>query len=244
MSYQPGDAHYDLGNPPTEDPFVQGYAISLTELLLHFHDFKLSRNGTFYATERDFKFGGRLRADARSLAQDIASTSNRAPLLARRFGTFAKAARSNGFIEGLVAEDYNFEVGTWIGATLEQGVWYEMSAPLSWQLAPAVFIMHKIEFAFTRQVPCSDDSTDASCVEIVLRATIDPSALRATVDKLGAQVWSATYMRLVTDPATLHSYSREMRHYSYWFLARGASAHPLVESEKSVVRFSSIANTQ
>jgi tetratricopeptide (TPR) repeat protein len=67
VSYQPGDAHYDLGNPPSEDPFVQGSAISLTELLLHFHDFKLSRDGSFYATERDFKFGRRLRADARDL---------------------------------------------------------------------------------------------------------------------------------------------------------------------------------
>jgi hypothetical protein len=246
VSYQSGDAHYDLGNPPSEDPFVQGFALSLTGMLMHFHDFFLSRNGSFYTNTGDLKFDARVRADARTLVQDIASTSNRAPLLARRVGSIVKAALWPDFIESLVAEDYNLEAGTWIGATLEQGVWYEMSAPLSWQIAPTVFMMHKIEFAYTRQVSCGDDSTNTSCVEIVLRATLDLLALEAAIDKLRReehlapeqvpQIWSATYMRLVTDPDTLQTYSRETRRYSYWSSGKAGPNQSLIECEKTRMR--------
>jgi len=80
--------------------------------------------------------------------------------------------------EALVAEAYGIETGTWIGASLDQGVWYDMSMPLSLPLAPGLFLTHQIEFAFTRQVPCMADSTDEACVEIVLRATPDPAELK------------------------------------------------------------------
>jgi len=117
--------------------------------------------------------------------------------------------------EALVAEAYGIETGTWIGASLDQGVWYDMSMPLSLPLAPGLFLTHQIEFAFTRQVPCMADSTDEACVEIVLRATPDPAELKRLLlhvaqragvgHKETFQVSAATYLRLVTDPMTLQS---------------------------------------
>ena len=86
--------------------------------------------------------------------------------------------------------------------------------------------MHQIEFAFTRQVPCTADSTDEACVEIVLRATPDPEELKKLLMnvslKMGLghkgdlQLSSATYMRLVTEPKTLQFYESDMRRYAYW----------------------------
>jgi hypothetical protein len=36
-----------------------------------------------------------------------------------------------GMLEAQTIENYQLETAMWIGATLEQGVWYEISAPLS-----------------------------------------------------------------------------------------------------------------
>jgi tetratricopeptide (TPR) repeat protein len=233
VSYDPSEAHYDLGNPPSQDPFVQGFAISLAGMLLQFHDFGVARNGQFEMSKGTFKFRARVRAEGKSLAKDIDSASNHAPLLARRVSTAINAALSLDFIEPRVAEDYNLETGTWIGATLEQGVWYEMAAPLSWQLAPTVFVSHKIEFAYTRQVPCEASSTESKCVEIILHATLDPSAVHLPPAEV-TQMWSAMHMRLVTDPTTLQSYSCEIRRYAYWFAGKAGGNRPLLESEKTL----------
>jgi tetratricopeptide (TPR) repeat protein len=233
VSYDPGEAHYDIGNAPSQDPFVQGFVISLAGMLLNFHDFAVARNGEFEMSKGTFKFRARVRAEGKGLASEIDSASNHAPLLARRVGTAIDAALSLDFIEPRVAEDYNLETGTWIGATLEQGVWYEMAAPLSWQLAPTVFVNHKIEFAYTRQVPCDASSTESTCVEIILHATLDPSALRLPPGAV-RQIWSAMHMRLVTDPKTLQSYSCEIRRYAYWLPGNTGTNHPLIESEKTL----------
>lgn len=52
-------------------------------------------------------------------------------------------------------EDYDFQTGVWIGATLEQGVWYNMSVPLTLPGARQLVLPHDVEFAYTRDVPCT-----------------------------------------------------------------------------------------
>src|SRR6185437_3834351 len=111
-----------------------------------------------------------------------------------------------GVIEEKAAEDYSFETGTWIDATLEQGVWYRMSAPLTVPGTIPAVMDHDVEFVYTRQVPCDADSTDRSCVELVVRANPEADALQSFIDDLGdtatgrrlpnAHFWSATYMRI------------------------------------------------
>ena len=126
-------------------------------------------------------------------------------------------------IEEKAAEDYGFETGIWIDATLEQGVWYRMSTPLTVPGTIPAVMDHDVEFAYTRQVPCDADSTDPSCVEIVVRASPEADALQSFVDDLNetatgrhlskAHYWGATYMRIVTDPKTLLIHVRDVRNY-------------------------------
>src|SRR4029077_45935 len=87
------------------------------------------------------------------------------------------ARQSPGIVADLVAEGYNFETGTWIGATLDQGVWYNMTASLSLPLEPQAFVKYAIEFAYTRPIRCTDDSAETDCIEMVLHATPDPAVL-------------------------------------------------------------------
>jgi len=156
--------------------------------------------------------------------------------------------------EALVAEAYGIETGTWIGASLDQGVWYDMSMPLSLPLAPGLFLTHQIEFAFTRQVPCMADSTDEACVEIVLRATPDPAELKRLLlhvaqragvgHKETFQVSAATYLRLVTDPMTLQSYDRDIRRYAYGTAVEGKFDSPVMEYERTHAISGPIARTE
>jgi hypothetical protein len=118
-----------------------------------------------------------------------------------------------------------------------------MSAPLSLPVAPSIFVMHRIEFAFTRQVPCMADSTDESCVEIVLRATPDPNELKKLLMNLSRQVGlsheeslqlsSAIYMRLVTEPETLQFHESDVRRYAYWTTKGKILHHPVIEYEST-----------
>jgi tetratricopeptide (TPR) repeat protein len=240
VSYQPGDAHYDLGTPPHEDPAARGFANYLVRMLIQFHDFSVARNGDFNETDGAFKFGGRVRADAKGLIRDLASSGGRSPLT-RSFDHAVDAALLPDASEAAVAEDYNLQTGTWIGATLEQGVWYDMTVPLSLPLAQNFFVMHKIQFAYTRPVPCTAESADLACAEIVLRATPDPTLLKTILETLARKsrlpqgqiprLWSVTYVRLVTDPATLQPYALDSRHHSYWSI--GAPNKSLTESDKT-----------
>jgi hypothetical protein len=162
--------------------------------------------------------------------------------------------RSQDVSEALTAEDYNLESGTWIGATLEQGVWYNMAAELSLPLEPRFFIAHKIEFAYTRELPCTSDSTGSSCIEIVIHAAPDPAVLKAILDGYARtshlprgqvpKLWSVTHMRLIVDPATLTAYRREMRRHSYWSTGATGPNHSLIESEKTVYTNGAVRRVQ
>jgi hypothetical protein len=243
VSYQPGDTRFDLGAPPGEEPSTQAFANSVSRMLLQFHDFSLARNGDFIGSKRAFKFGARVRADTKALIRDLGPISGRKSLT-RGIDKALEGALSSGATQDAVAEDYNLQTGTWIGATLEQGVWYDMAVPLSMPIAQNFFVMHKIQFAYTRSVPCTADSAEAACAEIVLRATPDPAVLQTMLETLARKsqpgslqmprLWSVTYLRLVTDPATLQPYGLDTRHHSYWSTGAKGPNESLTESDRTV----------
>jgi hypothetical protein len=242
VSYTQADPRFDLSSVPNADPALLGFGLSLSGMLLHFHDLSVAHNGDFNEGEHDFRFATRVRADAKALGRDLLARGDGAKRLAREINQTSATLQK---AEGLIAEDYNLETGTWIGSILEQGVWYEMEAPLSLSIAPQVFLAHKIQFAFTRQVPCKADSAERKCVEIVMRARPDPTALTTLLGKLSRasrlprsqspQLWSVIYMRLVTDPSSLQAYSREIRRHVYWTIGTPGPDDSLIESEKTVL---------
>jgi hypothetical protein len=123
----------------------------------------------------------------------------------------------------------------WIGATLTQGTWYELSAPLPLPGfgAPQAVVEFRIEFAFTRMVPCSGTAKGETCAELVLHATPDQGALaQVTADAGLATYIGSIDARIVTDPATLLPYSRE--ELVTWYLAGGGGRAPFLGSEHLV----------
>jgi len=250
VSYELHDPQFKFDELPSDERLEPASANSLARVLLHFHDFRLNRNGDFDQSKGDFKFDLHARAAAKALASDLGSQDpdpkrGQSTQWARQLGAAVRDALFPDAIEAQIAEDYNLETGTWIGATLEQGVWYDMTAALFLPLAPQVFLTHKIQFTYSRPVPCLPDSSELSCIEIVLRAVPDPIVLKANLDALTRRahlargqvprLWSATTMRLVTDPATLWTYSRETRWHAYWSNGTSGPDQSLIESEKTIV---------
>jgi hypothetical protein len=218
---------------------------------LQFHDFNLARGGNFAQSTAAHKFYSNMRSGAKAVTEFLAQ-NNASARLTRQIRD--ESENYGNSIEALVAEAYSIETGTWIGASLDQGVWYDMRGPLSLPLAPGLFVTHQIEFAFTRQVPCTADSSDEACVEIVLRATPDPEDLKRLLvnvsetmnlsHNVALQLSSATYMRLVTDPRTLQFYESDIRRLSYWTIKGAKDDHPMIETERTHAISGPIARTE
>jgi hypothetical protein len=251
VSFEPRGTHYEISNWPNDESLVQGIVGPLTRMALQFHDFTVGQTGDFAQSNAANKFESSLRSDVKAVTEFLAQNNASAPLtqqIRMESGKYGNSKYGDS-VEALVAETYNIETGTWIGASLDQGVWYEMSMPLSLPLAPGLVVTHQIEFAFTRRVPCMADSTDEACIEIVVRATPDPEELRSRLmslsqmmrlsqntvlgEKVALQLSSATYMRLVTEPTTLQFFETDMRRYGYWTNTGTKSDYPVMVYERT-----------
>ena len=248
VSHQLGAPQFKFDGLPAGEHLTQPLANSLARMLLHFHDFRLKRNGDFEESKDDYRFESRTRADAEALARDVSalgpgSKGEGSTPLARRL----EAVLRDELLptaEARTAEDYSLETGTWIGATLEQGVWYDMTAGLFLPLAPRLFVTYKMQFTYSRAIPCLPDAAELACVEIVLRAIPDPDVLKADLDAMARsspvarghvrRLWSVTTMRLVMDPATQWPYSRETRWRGYWSNGISGPDQSLFETGKTI----------
>lgn len=244
VSDEPGTVDFNFTDWPDKPVALHELVLSFERSLQQVPDFQVNKRGDFQWALGAQSLAWKLSTATRALFvhYDLSEpASSRVPESVARAVALAFAPQ---VIELRAAEDYNFETGAWIGATLEQGVWYKMSAPLALPGLVQVVLPHNVEFAYTHQVPCTADSTDRSCVEIVIRATPREDALQgfneswtATL-KLShgrtAQYWSATYMRIVTDPNTLMTYIRDVRRY--WHICDGGNGPDDVadESERLV----------
>ena len=128
--------------------------------------------------------------------------------------------------------DYDLDTAIWIAATLEQGEWYSMTAPLPLPGAPSIVVPHDVEFAYTRAVPCTAAASDQECVEIIVRGSPQPHAVDSlTKGEFHGRIidyWGATDVRLVTNPHRLMPTVRDVKRY--WHAAFGDTKPADVES--------------
>jgi hypothetical protein len=199
--------------PPAPFPAV-GFKVSGTGDFQDVTDSKAFATRLTARTDRLIRAGARSGPDARDATSDAVEAT--------------AMAFSPGIQEAETAEDYQLETAMWIGATLEQGVWYEVSAPLALPGLSRFVVPQRLEFAFTRWVPCTADATARSCAEIVIHATPDQQALGNLLADIRNTVQydrfvdyaASTDARIVIDPATLFPYTREEQIYWYASLSK------------------------
>jgi tetratricopeptide (TPR) repeat protein len=194
--------------------------------------FKVSGTGEFQGVTDLESFASRLAAKTEVLIQAAEPSGGRARRLMSDAVQNAAANLSPGRLEAATAESYQLETAMWIGATLDQGVWYEISAPLSLPGIPTLVLQNRIQFAFTRMLPCTAAEAQHRCVELVFRAAPDPVSVGNAMADLGVPRRQFSYAasiegRIVTDPATLMPYAREERIYSYVSLGRNKNVKVL-----------------
>jgi hypothetical protein len=240
---EPGTPAYESDTWP-KDPLVQrDLAQLLTRDLLQFPRLQISSRGDLDNIVDSDKLASQLTAAAQALARDQAP-EGAAGAASSSVTRQSRIVFSPSDIEAEVAQNYNFETGAWIGASLDQGVWYQTSAVLPMPGLTGFIAPFDIEFAFTHKLPCAADSTDPSCIEVVVHATprwdalqsISAHARRALNLRPGQtiQYWSAIYLRIVTDPHTLMVHLVDSRRY--WHVSYGAAQSESVEnaSERTI----------
>ena len=246
VSYQPGTIGYGPAHWPEETPDVRELAISF-ERGLGIPAVQVGLKGDFERVPQVYAFSKGQLAATRALIHD-----HRVPADGTsRLGWSDRQVMSVAFLPATVqsgaAEDYNLQVGMWSGATLEQGVWYKLAAPLTLAGARQLMAPNDIEFAYTRDVPCTGAATQHACVEIVVHASPQAEAVTQILDRLVSgtitplssyvHYWSATYIRIVTDPETLGTRVYDVRRY--WHVSDAKATNERVEnrSEHIVTTF-------
>jgi hypothetical protein len=184
--------------------------------------FKVSTTGEFEGVTDSTAFAARLAAKTEELIRAGAPSGDQALSIMNSAVRATAANLSPGVLEAATAENYQLETAMWIGATLEQGVWYEIFAPLSLPGLPRVVVQ--------RMVPCTAGAVAQTCVEMVIRATPDQASLDTVMADMGLRrsrftnyynYTASTEARIVTDPATLMPYAREER--IHWYASLGKS---------------------
>jgi hypothetical protein len=222
VSYAQRLTRYDPGVwPVVEDPQQPSRVFPAVPLPA---GFKVSPTGEFAGVTDSTEFAARLVAKTHELIRAAAPSDDNAPALVAAAVDATTVNFSPGMLEAAAAESYQLETAMWIGATLDQGVWHEISASLSVPGMPHVVVQNRVEFAFTRLVPCTVGAGAKVCVEIVIRARPEQDALRQVMADFrlpapftsGLQGYIAsTEARIVIEPGTLLPYSREERRYWY-----------------------------
>lgn len=186
-------------------------------------DFKISATGGFDGVTDAKSFSARLNARTVALIRGGRPPGIDAASITKDAVDEANTDLSPGILEAETAQNYQLETAMWIGATLEQGVWYQMSAALLLPGGQRYAVPQQIEFAFTRMVACTAGDATKDCVEIVIHATPDETTIKNLFADLAGGSPEYPYMgyaaatdaRIVVDPVTLLPYSREERIYWY-----------------------------
>ncbi|HEY4211429.1 MAG TPA: hypothetical protein VGM84_08115 [Steroidobacteraceae bacterium] len=205
--------------------------------------FNVSAAGEFDRVNEPTDFSASMVAKTEELIRAATPAGKGTHKLAEQAVDTAMSYLSPGVLEATAAENYQLETAMWIGSTLEQGVWHEISAPLSLPGMPRVVVQNHLQFAFTHRVPCSDGAPARTCAEIVIRAMPD----RGDLDQVLADFLlpgtglhfrdytASTEARIVVDPTTLLPYAREER--IYWYVSIGERPQDtLIRSEHLVSR--------
>ena len=216
VSYDPGTPAIEMGDWPPKNEVLQRFtAYLLATGLLRTPKFSVDHAGDFEVVREARDYGETLSA------QVAARSGGEAPHDAHVAGSLKalaenlKLAFSADNVQANAQEQYNLETATWAGAKLQQGVWYQMSAPL---FVPGLglgqfLVNHDIQFSFTRMVACAPGDAEPSCAEIVVHATPAAEDLKNNITLLSRALyhsdansmhyWSTIDLRLVVKPETL-----------------------------------------
>ena len=243
VSCTPVGTQTDPGPWPQETEGDEGPLGAFRPTLLQFPTMELSSSGDFKAADDLVAFAARVSHDAQAAIRARAPAGRRTQALMNLAAYGAQIEFAPAIIANAVSETYGLETAMWIGATLQQGVSYQLTAPLSLPGIAHVIVDHQLDFSFTRELPCTPGAAAHSCVELVVRATPLEQPLKEVLTGFqlpqGAALHysSSISMRLIVDPQTLKPYLRDTHRYWYITVGKQVPNDVLMESDHSEFKF-------
>jgi len=243
LSSEPGERRYDFDEwHDRPDPSRQRTLAALAAGQMVEPGIKVGATGDFKDVVDAAKTTEIVAGDLGEVTGDLSlpmENSNSLDLT-ELYGRSVEMLSVSDGLKAKASADYAITTSTWIDATLEQGVWYDMTASL-FAPAMAMWIDHDIQFSYSRPVPCTEGVARTACVEILVHATPNAQALAENIGymkralRLGQarmRYESATDLRLVVDPARLLPYGSEVR--AHWYFSIEGKGEPLIGSETLV----------
>jgi hypothetical protein len=242
-------ASLDLGNwPANGDIPLQRFTADLLAIaLLETPNYKATSTGDFDEVRNPDSFSKALSAEVSTAFGTVVPGEGENAGTSKMLAQNLKTVLQPGYIEDNTAQKHALETATWAGAKLEQGVWYQMTAPLllpGMGLGQYFLVTHNIAFSYARAVPCTPQDAAASCAEIVVHATPEPgdfakahvqmSSLFHMPDFDALHYWSSINMRLVVRPDTLAPVLSDMRKSWYVTVDGPLKRDPVISSERVV----------
>jgi tetratricopeptide (TPR) repeat protein len=243
VSYQPTGADFVPGVWPTQDADSHPPTSEFGPSLLSFPDIAVSSAGELTRVLDTSKFAQRMSAETEVQIRKGASADALTQDLMQRAISSMRLVFAPKTIEAQTRADYNLQTAMWIDATLRQGVPYEITASLPLPGFSLVPINQRLQFRYTHAVPCTRESAEAACAEIVVHARPETDALAAVLDAMEPadrplHYAAATTWRIVTDPRTLTPYLFDERCYWYLSLDAGdpdqANQQEVIESQRTI----------
>jgi tetratricopeptide (TPR) repeat protein len=244
ISYPRASADFATGVWPTGDSDSLAPNSAFRPQLLSFPDITISSAGELKKIINAGAFARRVTAETTAQIRQGAPHGVQAQHLMKIAISSMQVAFSPKAIETETGADYNLQTAIWIDATLQQGVPYEITAALPLPGFSLTVLNQRLQFLYTHPVPCTRDSTEPACAEIVVHLAPETDSLAAKLDALEYQNRQVHYsgaatLRIVTDPKTLTPYVFDARRY--WYLSVGADDQDelpgtgeLIESEHTL----------
>lgn len=253
ISYDPGAVDFDSAQWPHEIADVRNLAASVQQALA-LPGYRGNSGGELVGVRDLQAFATQQLQAARALALEHLDSEQREDG-AKKDLRALRIPFDPRTIQVHAAEDYNFQVSMWSGATLEQGVWYDLVAPLPLPGIGQMVAAQDLEFAYTRDVPCARTPAGHSatpvaapaCIELVVHAKPQNESIQYIEEQFKlpwqselkgpVHYWAATYVRLVTDPATLATQEYDIRRYWHFSDSKAVTGRVENASERIVTTF-------
>ena len=239
-----GDRHYEFSDwSGRAAPSLERTTVMLAAEQMWAADLRIGASGDLKGVVDGEMTAGVLAGDIDAVTDDLKTAGEGKLDLTASLGRTVQLLAQPEGLAARAAEEYTLSTAAWIDATLEQGVWYDMTASL---FVPGMVILvdHDIQFAYARPVPCTSGASEAACAEILVHAAPNPDALKAKLTDVRQALKvrgemryaSATDWRLIVDPARLLPYLTETRRH--WYIAIDGKGDPLIGSETVVSTYS------
>lgn len=234
------DPALDLGSC-APDPLGDPNVTSLLAAMIP--DFVVTGDGTFAGFEDRAALRARF---TELLAASLPSNSDpaAAPVVAQMFS-------GSGFLEAVVTERWNALVGVWAGNEFEVGAWYaytsEFPLPSLLQLGADGFTL-EYSISIVRLLPCTRSEVERRCVELDIRAVVDPEVVRSmTMRMLGRELGEASIVpgsvrvsasqRVITEVDGLIPHRHELRETFRATLSNGRASQPIQTARESTTTY-------